>query len=79
MGDEMQSVPEGEVVLRVVPTDEERAAKRRALDAHRSQTAPLAELMGYEELHQWWVDECFRHPTAGDLHWATLFDAEATT
>jgi LmbE family N-acetylglucosaminyl deacetylase len=79
MGDEMQSVPEGEVVLRVVPTDEERAAKRRALDAHRSQTAPLAELMGYEELHQWWVDECFRRPTAADLRWATLVDAEATT
>jgi LmbE family N-acetylglucosaminyl deacetylase len=79
MGDEMRSVPEDDVVVRVVPTAEEHAAKRRALDAHRSQTGPLAELMGYEELHQWWVDECFRHPTSADLHWAAFADAEART
>ncbi|HYN34855.1 MAG TPA: PIG-L family deacetylase [Ilumatobacteraceae bacterium] len=70
MGPPLQSVPEHDVALRVVPSAEERARKRLALDAHHSQTAPLAELLGYTAFHDWWVDECFRAPSRADLAWA---------
>lgn len=63
----LQSVPDGAVALHVAPTAGERAAKRRALAAHRSQTGPLVELVGAEVFDGWWVDEHFRAPTAGDL------------
>lgn len=65
------SVPDRELVLRVTPSLAERSRKRHALDAHRSQTAPFTELLGYAAFHDWWVDECFRAPTPADLQWAT--------
>jgi LmbE family N-acetylglucosaminyl deacetylase len=70
MGPALQSVPDHEVALVVVPSNEERSGKRLALDAHQSQTAPLAELVGYDTFHDWWVDECFRAPSHADLEWA---------
>jgi hypothetical protein len=70
MGSVLQSVPDHDVALRVVPSDEERARKRLVLDAHCSQTAPLAELVGADAFHDWWVDECFRVPSLADLAWA---------
>ena len=65
-----QSMPDGDVALRVTPNLAERARKRDALDAHHSQTAPFAELLGYSAFHDWFVDECFRTPTPDDLEWA---------
>ncbi len=70
MGSALQSVPDHDVALRVVPSDAERVRKRLVLDAHRSQTAPLAELVGDDAFHDWWVDECFRAPSLADLAWA---------
>ncbi len=67
LGPALRSVPESDVALRVHPRGEERARKRRALDAHRSQTAPLVDLLGYERFHGWFVDECFRSPTSAEL------------
>jgi LmbE family N-acetylglucosaminyl deacetylase len=75
MGPPLQSVSDDQVALLVVPNDEERARKRRALDAHRSQTAPIAELVGYDTFHDWWVDECFRAPSRADLAWAAAAPA----
>jgi len=65
-----QSVPDDQLALRVTPNRAERSRKRAALDAHHSQTAPFVERLGYSTFHDWFVDECFRVPTAADLEWA---------
>lgn len=62
------SVARHQVSLWIEPTVVERRHKRAALDAHVSQVAPLAALVGPDRLHDWWRDETFRVPTASDLH-----------
>lgn len=41
--------------------------KRRALAAHASQTAGLAEAMGEATYRRWWAEESFRLPTPAEL------------
>lgn len=41
--------------------------KRRALAAHASQTAGLAEAMGEATYRRWWAEESFRLPTPSEL------------
>ena len=41
--------------------------KRRALAAHASQTAALAEIMGEQAYRSWWKEERFRRPTSTEM------------
>jgi LmbE family N-acetylglucosaminyl deacetylase len=61
------SIPDVEVALRIEPDPSELAAKRAALLAHRSQTGPLAELLGKERFLAWWTTETFREPNLDEL------------
>jgi len=56
-----------DIAMHVVPTENERRAKAKALRAHASQTTSLIELIGDETFDGWWVDEYFRKPTAYEL------------
>lgn len=61
------SVGRATVALECRLSDADLDAKRRALAAHGSQTAGLAELMGEETYRTWWNVERFRRPTASEL------------
>lgn len=62
-----RSVATGDVALQVSLDHAELIRKRRALAEHRSQTAPLAELVGESTYFSWWRDECFRRPTRHEV------------
>jgi LmbE family N-acetylglucosaminyl deacetylase len=74
---EAASVPDADVALRVVPSDDEARRKQAALWSHESQIGWLVELLGAERLHDWWLTETFRLPTAQDL--AAAAPADVTT
>jgi LmbE family N-acetylglucosaminyl deacetylase len=57
------STPHHELADLVVLDDEGRDAKFAALRAHRSQTAPLIELVGEDTYRDWWSMEAFRPAT----------------
>jgi hypothetical protein len=49
-------------------SDAELDRKRRALAAHESQTASLAEAMGEDTYRIWFQHEHFRAPTAAEVY-----------
>lgn len=60
------AVPRSAVALRCSLDHGELIRKRLALREHRSQTSPLAALVGEDTYFSWWKDECFRRPTPGE-------------
>jgi len=56
-----------EIALRIEPDADERARKRAALNSHASQIGGLVGLLGEDRLHDWWLVETFREPTAADM------------
>jgi LmbE family N-acetylglucosaminyl deacetylase len=69
-GAALPTVDDRLVTMRITPTRAEHVTKLRAFAAHRSQTAPLRELIGDDAFESWWIDETFRHPTFADVEWA---------
>ena len=65
------------VDVRLVVEGDGLAVKRRVLAAHRSQTEPIAGVMGEDVYLQWIAEECFRHPTDDELFAADPFLAVA--
>ena len=59
MADDRPSTRPEDLVRSVVCTGSLLQRKRAALAAHRSQTAPLVELMGEDAFAAWWSTECF--------------------
>jgi LmbE family N-acetylglucosaminyl deacetylase len=59
--------PDGDIAVAIDLTESELDRKRRALAAHGSQTAGLAELLGEAEYRTWWRTENFRRPTDAEL------------
>jgi LmbE family N-acetylglucosaminyl deacetylase len=57
------SIDRDRLAMRVGLDPAELIRKRRALGEHRSQTAPLAAMVGEDTFVSWWGDECFRQPT----------------
>ncbi len=55
------------VALECALTPAELVRKRRALAAHGSQTAPLAEAMGEDRYTAWWASETFRRPSWSEM------------
>jgi LmbE family N-acetylglucosaminyl deacetylase len=66
-GERPASVSRSAIALECRLSDDDLTAKRRALAAHASQTAALAELMGEETYRTWWNVERFRRPTSAEL------------
>ncbi|HEY6531876.1 MAG TPA: PIG-L family deacetylase [Acidimicrobiales bacterium] len=64
-------VASSEVALTVELGEVELDVKRRALAAHASQTAGLAQAMGEDTYRTWWRTETFREPTHDEVAHAT--------
>ncbi len=55
------------IALECTLTPAELVRKRRALAAHGSQTAPLADVMGEDQYAAWWASETFRRPSWSEM------------
>jgi LmbE family N-acetylglucosaminyl deacetylase len=62
------SVSRSCVALECSLSDHELDRKRKALAAHRSQTEPLATIMGETAYRTWWNNERFRRPTRSEIN-----------
>ena len=73
------SVSRACVALECALDDDELDRKRRALAAHASQTAGLAQAMGEDTYRNWYRDERFRRPTASEIARCPLSSRFAST
>jgi LmbE family N-acetylglucosaminyl deacetylase len=73
------SVGRASITLECALDEQELDRKRRALTAHGSQTAGLAELMGESTYRTWWRDEHFRAPTRSEIARCDLPDRRQPT
>jgi LmbE family N-acetylglucosaminyl deacetylase len=73
------SVGRRAVALECALGDAELDLKRRALAAHGSQTAALADMIGEATYRTWWKEERFRRPTTAEMAGCPVPDWVRTT